>query len=161
MSRNLWNAREAAAVTLAAPFNGLVAAFPVSSGQTVAAGQEVAALIPEGGAFDAELFVPASSAGSLGRGQTVVLRFDAYPYQQYGTGRGVIREVPLAASFVAGNSQPFFRTRVRITRGIPHAILKTDMGLAASIVLERRSILDWLVAPLLSALRERATRAGS
>ena len=146
---------------LAAPFNGLVAALPVSSGQTVAAGEEVAALIPKGGVFDAELFVPASSAGSLGRGQTVVLRFDAYPYQQYGAGRGVIRDVPLAASFVAGNSQPFFRTRVRITRGIPRAILKTDMGLAASIVLERRSILDWLVAPLLSALRERGTRAGS
>jgi membrane fusion protein len=161
LSRNVWNAREAAAVTLVAPFNGLVAALPVSSGQTVTSGQELMALVPKSSALDAELFVPASSAGSLGRGQTVLLRFDAYPYQQYGTGRGVIRDVPLAASFVAGNSQPFYRTRVRITRGIPGAMLKADMGLAASIVLERRSILGWLVAPLLSALRERGTGAGS
>ena len=160
LSRGLWTAREAAAVTLAAPFDGKVAALPVSSGQMVAAGDDLAAIIPKGAALEAELFVPASSAGSLGRGQMVVLRFDAYPYQQYGTGRGMIRDVALAGSFAAGSSQPFYRTRVRITRGVAGAMLKADMGLAASIVLERRSILGWLVAPLLSALRERGAGAG-
>lgn len=83
--------RKSAFVT--APNNGTVTAIAYESGQTVAAGQMLATLIPsdvggknQGGnpALEAHLYAPSRAAGFVVAGQRVLIRYQAYPYQKFG-----------------------------------------------------------------------------
>jgi membrane fusion protein len=91
-------------------------------------------------------------------GQEVILRYDAFPYQRYGVGRGVITEIAATASPERPDAPPAYRVKVRLQGGEPFA-LRPDMTLSASITLERRSLLDWLFAPLRERWRESRRRA--
>jgi membrane fusion protein len=155
LERGADEAQTEAEILLAAPVAGRVAALHVLPGRSVAAAEEVATMV-QGDALEAVLSVPSSAAGSLRPGQAVTLRFDAFPYQRYGVGRGVVTEIAATTSPAAGDAAPGYVVRVSLARnGAPFA-LRPDMALSASIVIERRSLLDWLLAPLRQRWRERA-----
>ena len=157
--------RAADETTLAASITGRIAVLRVSSGAALKGGEEVAVLVPESARLEAMLFAPSSSVGSVHVGQPVKLRFDAFPYQRFGIGGGVVRAVAAAGSDESGASSPrTFRIRVVIVQlppSISASALRPDINLAGSIVLERRSLLDWLIAPAVQSWRERRDRAGA
>ena len=145
-----------AEILLAAPVAGKVAALHILPGRSVAAAEELATMV-QSDALEVALLVPSSAVGGLRPGQTVVLRYDAFPYQRYGVGRGIVKEIAATVSPTAGDGSapPAYRVRVALARnGAPFA-LRPDMSLSASIVIERRTLLDWLLAPLRERWRER------
>lgn len=149
-----------AETVVAASIDGTVAAIDVQPGETVAASQEVGALMRAGDRMRVLLYVPSRAAGSLRRGQQVRIRYDAFPYQRYGLGRGVIDSISSAAIArpnAQAGEEPSYRVAVRLIGGasVPADRLRPDMRLTASILIERRSLLDWLFAPLREKWRER------
>jgi membrane fusion protein len=156
LERGAAGAQAEAEMTLAAPVAGRIAALHAFPGRNVAAAEELATIV-QGDALEVLLFVPPSAAGSLRPGQAVTLRYDAFPYQRYGVGRGIVREIASTASPVPGGAEaaPSYRVRVALAgNGAPFA-LRPDMSLSGSIVIERRSLIDWLLAPLRERWRER------
>jgi membrane fusion protein len=92
--------RKSAFVT--APNNGTVTAIAYEPGQTVAAGQMLATLIPsdaggknQGGSptLEAHLYAPSRAAGFVVAGQRVLIRYQAYPYQKFGLQAGTVIDV--------------------------------------------------------------------
>ena len=88
--------------------------------------------------------------------------YDAFPYQHFGTYGGRILSVSetiLAASDVVGPvtlSGPSYRAIVALERPDIDAhgkrvALQPDMQLRADIILERRTLVQWILNPLLSA----------
>jgi membrane fusion protein len=144
-------------VELRAPVDGTVTAVLAEVGQSVSAAAAVAALLPTGALLQAELFAPSSAIGLLQVGQSVRMRFDAYPYQRFGHRDGQVLQVsrtPLAAAELAalalpalGGAEPMFRVRVAIADLADGPALGPGMRLQSDVQLERRRLIEWLFAP--------------
>jgi len=153
-----------------APEAGEVAALLAAPGQSVAAGQALATLLPAGAALQAELWVPTRAAGFVRPGTPVWLRVDAFPYARYGQLPAHVREVSRSAvaasdlgdpaSEATASRQAFFRVIVALDAAPDAALawrasLKAGMHVQASLVAEKRTLLQWALEPL-DALRVAA-----
>ena len=58
--------------------------------QVVQAGKIIGYIIPDNGNLYLETLVPQNGFGKVSPGQSVILRFDAYPWQEFGTVKGTI-----------------------------------------------------------------------
>ena len=134
--------------------------MPVSQGQTVAPQSVIAVVTPEGSTLEAELYVPSRSAGFITEGQEVQLMYQAFPYQKFGTAKGRVRSVSrtvLAPAEVAipglEIQEPVFRVKVNMESDMVRAYgqdipVQPGMLLSASIVIDRRTLFEWLLDPL-------------
>ena len=149
------------AQVLRAPLAGQVTALQAYPGQTVDASRPILTLVPDGAELKAELFVPSRAIGFVEPGQDVRLMIDAFPYQRFGTLQGQVETVSRAAispgqAFGTVNLQePAYRITVRLPRQTISAFgrefpLQPDMTVRADIILEHRSLIEWLFEPLLS-----------
>lgn len=144
---------------------GRVAALPVNQGQTVEPGVAIAVMTAGDSPLEAELYAPTRASGFIHEGQDVRLMYQAFPHEKFGTGEGVVTSVSrtvLAPAEVAipglQVSEPVFRVRVRMKsdtvaaygRRVP---LQPGMLLNADVVIDRRSLLEWLLDPLYAAGR--------
>jgi membrane fusion protein len=144
---------------------GRVAALPVNQGQTVEPGVAIAVMTAGDSPLEAELYAPTRASGFIHEGQDVRLMYQAFPHEKFGTGEGVVTSVSrtvLAPAEVAipglQVSEPVFRIRVRMKsdtvaaygRRVP---LQPGMLLNADVVIDRRSLLEWLLDPLYAAGR--------
>ncbi|VDS09594.1 Colicin V secretion protein CvaA [Paracoccus haematequi] len=139
---------------------GRVVAVPVSVGQTLDAQTAIAVITPAGSQLQAELMVPSRSAGFIQAGQEVRLMYQAFPYQKFGTARGVIASVSrtvLAPADVTipglQITEPVFRVKVTLDRDVMTAYgqdmpIQPGMLLSAGIVQDRRSLIEWLLDPI-------------
>jgi membrane fusion protein len=118
--------------------------------------------VPGGSALRAELFIPARAIGFVEVGQRVRILYDAFPYQHFGTYGGRVASVSqtiLAATDVVAPVTlvgPSYRATVLLERPDIDAYgkripLQPDMLLRADIILDRRTLVQWILNPLLSA----------
>jgi membrane fusion protein len=143
-----------------APVAGRVAALPLSIGQPVSVGGTVAVVIPEGARIEAELLAPSRGAGFIRPGQEVRLMLQAFPHQRFGTVKGEVKSIsktvlgPTEISIPGLSIQePVFRVRVSLPRDDIQAYgeaipLQPGMLLTADVVVDRRSLIQWLFDPL-------------
>jgi membrane fusion protein len=125
----------------------------------------LATLLPggSGGALEAELDVPTRAAGFVKPGTLVKLRVDAFPYARFGQLPAHVREVSQSAvsavdnlsSDVAGGAAGGGSYRVRVvidptdnTALAWRDALKAGMRVQASLVAEKRTLIEWVLEPL-------------
>jgi len=149
------------AYVIRAPLAGRVSTLQATVGQNAHPQRPQLEIIPEHATLQAELFVPTRAIGFIEAGQSVRLLFDAFPYQHFGTYRGQVVRISqtiLMTSDTGGPiklNEPTYRVIASLERqeidvnGKPVA-LQPDMLLKADIILERRSLIDWLLSPLRS-----------
>ena len=150
------------AYIIRAPIAGRVSSLQASVGQAADPRRLQLQIVPSGSVLQAELFIPARAIGFVEPGQNVRLLYDAFPYQHYGTYRGQI--IRVSQTILAGSdiSVPFtlegpvYRAIVALDRPDIDAYgkqiaLQPDMLLKADIILEKRTLVDWILNPLLSA----------
>ena len=146
-----------------APIAGQVSSLLAAVGRTVDPRTQMLSIVPTDSHFEAELFVPARAIGFVAPGQTVRLLYDAFPFQRFGSYRGNVESVAttmLAPAElpepVAGVvKEPAYRVKVSLEQQTVEAFgrdvpLQPDMTLRADIILEKRSLMEWLLEPLLS-----------
>jgi len=118
-------------------------------------------ILPIDSVLQAELFVPTRAIGFVRPGQKVRVKYEAFPYQNFGTYAGQIIKVShtiLTSSDASGPialKEPAYRVTAALERTDVDAYgekipLQADMLLSADIILERRSLVRWLLDPLLS-----------
>lgn len=149
--------------------SGKVGGIVVEPGQSVSAEQRLGNLLPDGGALEAELYVPTRAAGFVSLGTEVLLRYDAFPYQKFGQFHGEVREVSATTVSLTelqragivppqlssgGTAEPVYKVRVKLDEQAVRALgrlhaLKPGMQLSASLVLERRTLVEWVLEPLM------------
>jgi len=143
-----------------APMAGVVTNVAVNRGQSVAADTPLATVLPKGSGMHVELLVPTRAIGFLKPGQDVVLRYEAFPYERFGQYRGRITEIgrnvwtanervgPLQAR------EPVYRVDVALDSQTVSALgqqlaLRPGMLVNADLLLEKRTILEWIFEPVL------------
>lgn len=79
-------------VLVKAPVSGVITSRLIDRGQTVQAGQPLLSVLPAGSQLQAQLLVPSRAVGFIEPGDSVVLRYQAFPHQKFGHHEGrVIR----------------------------------------------------------------------
>ncbi|HYC38201.1 MAG TPA: HlyD family efflux transporter periplasmic adaptor subunit [Usitatibacter sp.] len=143
-----------------APMAGVVTNIAVNRGQSVAADAPLATVLPKGSGLHVELLVPTRAIGFLTKGKEVVLRYEAFPHERFGQYRGVISDIgrnvwtagerigPLSAR------EPVYRVDVTLERQAVTALgqeyaLRPGMLVNADLLLERRTLLEWIFEPVL------------
>lgn len=147
------------------PISGRVDALTARQGQSLAPGAAIAAISPTDSVLIAELYVPSRAAGFIKADQEVRLKYQAFPYQRFGIGEAQIQNVSLTV--LSPNEvpipgvqlqEPVFRVLARLERDDIDAYgepiqLRSGMLLSADIVIDRRTLLEWLLDPLYAAGR--------
>lgn len=152
-------------IEVRAPQAGTVQGVTAQPGQSVAPPMALASLLPAGSALQAELWAPSAALGPMQPGQPVRLRLEAWPHERHGhlTGRvAAISRLPLTihdwAALPLASPPAVGDPRYRITVALdplPPDWMGRDLPpglrLQADVLLERRSLLDWMLAPLRAA----------
>lgn len=143
-----------------APVAGLVASRLVEVGQAVQSGQPILSLLPDGSMLRAQLMVPSAAIGFIKPGDRVLLRYQAYPYQKFGSHEGTV--IRISRSAVADShaehgspGEPMYRVLVSLNQQSvlaygSHEQLRPGMRLEADIMGERRRLYEWILEPLYS-----------
>lgn len=149
-------------LAVAAPVAGLVSAQLVKPGQAVQAGQPLLSLLPADDGLEAELLVPSRAIGFIEPGDTVLLRYQAYPYQKFGHHEGKVARISRSAlgpaetgASNAQQAEPLYRVTVALAKQAVTAYgneepLRPGMLLNADILGERRRLIEWVFEPLYS-----------
>lgn len=148
-----------------APQAGTVSTVLAEPGQSVSPASAMATVVPAGATLQAQLYAPSSAIGFVQAGQTVRLRYEAFPYQRFGQQVGHVTQVSrapltggelaaLALPAVGAGGEPLFRITVALDALPAGMQLAAGMRLQADVLLERRRLIEWLFEPLLG-LRHR------
>jgi len=143
-----------------APMAGVVTNVAVNRGQSIAQDAPLATVLPKGSGMHVELLVPTRAIGFVTKGQEVVLRYDAFPYERFGQYRGVVsdigRNVWTAGERVGPLSarEPVYRVDVALDKQSVSALgqefpLRPGMLVNADLLLEKRTLLEWIFEPVL------------
>lgn len=166
LAQELGEADSRQARVLVAPADGRLTLVQARPGQAVAAGQVLAQLVPDGVPLQARLLVPSRATGFVQTGTQVLLRYDAFPYQQFGQHAGQVQHLASAPVLPEGATEPLYPVLVALpaqtlqVQGQPRA-LRAGMGVQAELMQESRRIYEWALEPLMGWQAARAPAQAS
>jgi len=150
------------AYVIKAPTSGRVSTLQATVGKVADPKHMQLEIIPLDSTLQAELFFPTRASGFVRPGQQVRILYDAFPYQKFGTYRGTVAKV--SHTILTGNDatgpitlkEPAYRVTVLPERPDIDAYgrkmpLQPGMLVKADVILEQRSLMRWLLDPMLSA----------
>ena len=101
----------------------------VSVGRCLQSGQPFITLVPSGAELEVETNIPGSEAGFAHDGDPVAIKFDTFPFSQYGMAEGGVRTLspssftveeemrnPTSKAPVVGSGEPYYRARVSLDK---------------------------------------------
>lgn len=146
--------------TIRAPIAGTVTNIVPSRGASLAVDAPIATILPQGSGLQAQLLVPTRAVGFVQPGNEVILRYEAFPFQRFGQYRGVVANVSRTV-WSAGERvgpmtarEPVYRIDVQLERqsvvgGNQELELRAGMLVNADILLEKRTVFEWIFEPVL------------
>ncbi|WP_229413850.1 HlyD family secretion protein [Massilia violaceinigra] len=151
-----------------APSAGAITALGYDVGQSVQPGAVLATILPTDSVLEATLLIPSQAKSSIAVGQLVQMRIDAFPYQKYGLVTGTIKQVELNPINDSARTPdtpnirdiPMYRATVALATnslmmyGKPKPF-EPGLTLEADIFNDRRTLIEWIVDPLISAAKDR------
>ncbi len=164
IARERLQARTGSEVLIKAPAAGIVASRVAEAGQAIQAAQPLLTLLPEGSRLEAQLLLPSRAIGFIAPGDTVLLRYQAFPYQKFGHHRGTVTRISRSAltgpelGTLAGLDPaggPYYRVKVALEAQSILAFgneepLRPGMLVEADILGESRKLYEWVLEPLYS-----------
>jgi HlyD family secretion protein len=145
----------------------------VSVGSVMQSGQQFITLVPDDAPTEVEANIPGQSHGFVHVGAPVAIKFNTFPFAQYGMAEGTVRVIspnsftsqdeqrnptsPLAVA--SGNTEPFYRARISIDhvglRNLPPDVrLVPGMPVTADIKVGERTVFQYLLGNVLPVVQE-------
>ena len=151
-------------IVVRASQDGVISAVLAEPGQSVSPASALASLVPAHSQLQAHLFAPSSAVGFVRASQSVLLRYQAFPYQKFGHQVGQVVQVsrsPLQAAELASlplqggaSNEPLYRITVALDQqtvaayGQPQA-LSPGMQIEGDVQIDRRRLIEWIFEPVL------------
>jgi membrane fusion protein len=153
-----------------APQDGRVSFASLADGQSVEAGQPLFTLSPANDALVVKLLVSPAAVASVRPGVDIKLIFRAYPQERFGLFAARVDSVneipslPGEVPQVSASSEPMFVATALLPGELRSASgqllpLKPGMLADALVPIERRTVLEWLLDPILRGLNDSVGRA--
>ncbi len=120
-------------------------------------------VLPAGAVLEAQLLVPSRAIGFVAPNQTVTLRYQAFPYQRFGSYKGHVKEIsrtlitPRDGELPVSPQESVYRVTVALdshkVKGYGEDIpLQAGMLLETDIWLDDRRVIEWVFDPLFSVM---------
>jgi multidrug efflux pump subunit AcrA (membrane-fusion protein) len=138
--------------TLTAPVSGIITTLGVrGSGEVLQPGQTIATIAPTGVHLVVEAQLANKDIAFIEKGLPAKLKFDAFPFQDYGVVEGTVIEVSPDAQ-VDRESGSFYKVTIaprktEIAAKGKNVPLRPGLAVSAEIIVERKSILSLLLEP--------------
>jgi hemolysin D len=145
----------------------------VSVGSVLQSGQHFLTLVPADAPLEIEANISGHDNGFVHIGDPVAIKFDTFPFSQYGMAEGTVRVVSPDAftaqdearnptstvPVLASNTEPFYRTRIAIERVALHDVptafhVTPGMPVTADVKVGKRTILKYLLGWVLPVAQE-------
>lgn len=141
--------------------SGHVSNVLIKSGMMTQNNFPLMSILPKGATLEAVLFVPTRAYGFVEKGQKTRIRYHAFPYQRFGIYQGEIAEVsksvvlPGEAQLPIQIQEPVYKVVVKLDEQSAKAYgnkipLQSGMLLEADIMVDKRSLFEWLFEPIYS-----------
>jgi len=170
LEQQLAEAESRRRIVLSAPQSGTVTALQVEQGNDVKSALPLLSIVPAGSELEARLYIPTRAIGFIEEGQSVLLRYRAFPYQKFGHHEGTIARVSRstvnpaelspqlrrASSTAPGAAEePVYPVTVRLLNQSVNAYgremaLQPGMEFEADVLIENRRLIEWVLEPLYS-----------
>lgn len=140
----------------------------VSPGSVLQSGEQFLTLVPADSPFEVEANIAGMDAGFVHPGNTVTVKFDTFPFTQYGAAEGTVRVVSadsfssnpdekqrgIQQSSAGSNAQTFYRARISLDEiklhGTPPGFrLNQGMPITADIKVGERTVVGYLLSRVL------------
>jgi hemolysin D len=144
----------------------------VSVGSVLQSGQQFITLVPADAVLQVEADIPGSESGFVHVNDPVAIKFDTFPYSQYGMAEGAVQIVS-PSSFTAPEEarnptgraperdgpELFYRARIDITHVALHGVpagfhIISGMPVTADIKVGRRTVLQYLLGAVTPVAHE-------
>jgi len=153
-------------IVLTAPQSGTVTTLQLEPGSNVKSTLPLLSIIPAGSELVAQLYIPTRAIGFIKPGQSVLLRYRAFPYQKFGHYQGTIASVSRStinradlspglrgATDQQNLNEPVYPVTVHLANQSVNAYgqaiaLQPGMELEADILIENRRLIEWVLEPL-------------
>jgi HlyD family secretion protein len=160
--------RRSRLIELAAPADAVVleVAANKSTGSVVRESEQLFTLVPLGVALEAEIQIESQDIGFVKLTDPVRLKIDAFPYQKHGLIKAELDKLGQDAftrDSGTGAARPaFYVGRTRVNMNELHNLPKQTqlipgMTLSAEIVVGKRSVMSYVMYPVMRGLSEAAT----
>lgn len=158
-------------LVITAPEPGIATAVEAEIGQAVDTNKPLVSVVPTGASLQAHLYAPSKSVGFVKPGDTVLVRYQPYPYQKFGHAEGKVVSVsktalpsnelanlgslPSSVGGTGNNNEPVYRVTVELAKqainayGKPQS-LQAGMLLEADVLQDTRRLYEWVLEPLYS-----------
>lgn len=141
--------------------SGRISNLLVKPGMMAQSNYPLMAVLPEDTKLEAVLFVPTRAYGFVQKGQSTRIRYQAFPYQRFGIYDGIIKSVsksillPNETALPVSLQEPMYQVVVELTNQNAQAYgasvpLQAGMLLEADIMVDSRSLFEWLFEPIYS-----------
>lgn len=158
-------------LTIVAADAGTATAIVAEQGQTVDPSIPLLQIIPHDAVLYAQLYAPSRAIGFIKRDDVVLLRYQAYPYQKFGHVKGRVDSISKTSmshtelksfgptGMVNSNNELMYRINVGLDQQTIDVYGKAQrpqvgMALEADILLEKRSLYEWSLAPFFALSRK-------
>jgi HlyD family secretion protein len=149
----------------------------VSVGSVLQSGERLITLVPANAPLEIETNIVGRSSGFVHVGDPVVIKFDTFPYSQYGLAHGSVRTLSpdsfsardqardpnSSLAMLPSDAEPFYRTRISIDQVALHDVpagfvVSPGMPVTADVKVGRRTVLKYILGVMLpigqEAMRE-------
>ncbi|MGE0329829.1 MAG: HlyD family secretion protein [Ramlibacter sp.] len=152
-------------VVITAPESGRATLVSGEAGQSVDTTRPLLSLVPSDAKLEVRLYAPSRTMGFVRPGDTVLLRYQSFPYQKFGQHEGVVASVSnnaVTSTELAGfqipdvpPGEPVYAIVVTLRQQNVTAYgkqwpLSAGMRLDADILQETRRLWEWMLEPLYS-----------
>lgn len=133
--------------TVVSPVSGTITTISLrGAGEVVQPGQTIATVSPAGVPLVVEVQLPNKEIAFVERGLPVKLKFDAFPFQDYGIVQGTVIDVS-PDSEVEKDAEASYKVTIAPTNQ-GNLQLRPGLLVSAEIITEQKNILSYLLSPV-------------
>jgi membrane fusion protein len=163
LDQELAEAESRRKIVISAPYDGIVTAVQAEKGSSAQANIPLMSVVPAGSDLQASLYGSSRTIGFVKPGQKVLIRYQAYPYQKFGSYGGVVSsvsksainpsELPQQLAGLYALAESLYRINIKLDHqtatayGQP-APLQPGMQLEADVIIDTRQLIEWMFDPL-------------
>jgi membrane fusion protein len=140
---------------------GTITAITTDKGKLVGAGQPLMSIIPASANMLVEVYVPSRAAGFIHTDARALLQYQAFPYQKFGSHAAKVIRISRTAvqanelPFPAQQNELYYIAKLEpekqtVTAYGKQQRLQSGMIVDANILLDRRTLIEWVFEPLYS-----------
>lgn len=144
---------------ISSPIDGVLSSVIYKEGQQTDASKPLVKITPLESTLIAQLFIPAKKAGFIEKNSNLILHYDAYPFERFGSYPGKI--IAIDQSIMTDDEEdkpfkigePYYKATAKLERQTVKIYgkeknIQNGMTFSAVIVGSRRKIWQWILDPL-------------